>query len=262
VFFCLLDFDHRDRSTKVNGVMMLEGAARNIELTKTDCLCLWHHWMHTALQLGWSDAMAQPDMNQVQTELGKFKLERGCQHPLHHSMWYAPLLLQNPNHASFLEGSHVFRKADIPARGRAPHLRLLELQSGASVVHCRFCHRLWTICERVKLEDGRGRVIQASFALLLQRFPSFVQHFEVVTQGFDWDAERIRVRTKMSEASKLRESRKRTRRYADQEPSMQAAHHGGDIRQTIPDSCESECATDGDDDMGSLQGGSEQTNSD
>ncbi len=113
----------------------------------------------------------------------------------------------------FLEVSHVHRRS---VKGtESDRDRLANLVDSTAVVHCRFCHKLYTICEFAKLYDTP--MCQDQFAKLLVQAPAFVQHFEQSTQGYDWAAERAKLSASKSAACKGKKKRKRTEDDGEEE---------------------------------------------
>lgn len=219
VILSLLEHDHIDRETKVGMVTALNGEARVRELAKTRCVCLWHHFLHTRKQKGYVPAGqrtgtgAAPDAK----ELASWKERVHCQHPLHGSMPYAslvPSVKDDPIMLGFLEVSHVFRGgAHNRDRANEAKRNMDELRSGAAVVHCSFCHALWTLAESAHMADTP--FAQHQYRLLA---PAFVEHFKEKTAGFDWKAERLRINRRLSEG-KIAKGRAKKRKREEKEQS-------------------------------------------
>jgi len=173
-------------------------------------LCAWHY--HARL----CDARGvDVPVRLSSRQLGQMKIESGCSHPLHASMPYASLVPtpgDDRRVVAFLQVSHVRRGRERirdPATLEAVYIR--DLQSGEAVIHCDFCHRLVTLCEMARLHDTE--YAQQQFALLLRRFPSFVQHFDESTAGFDWAAEAERLRVRRSNAHRGRRCKRKRKRH-------------------------------------------------
>ncbi len=185
-FLMLLQHDHRDEEEKIDQVTVLSGVARVLEVAKTDCKCLWHHFVHTRQQRKSAPVCERKGAMQM---LSRRKEEVGCQHPLHGSMIYSSLVpsaTDDPLMYGFLDVSHVIRGKT--SRQPGDRQLLADLDSGTAVVQCKFCHWLYTVCENAKLFFSATS--QHHFAVLLRSVPSFVQHFEQTTAGFDWDSYR------------------------------------------------------------------------
>lgn len=206
---CLFEHDHIDPEEKVDCVTKLTGQLRQDELLKTRVLCLWHHHLRTREQLGHGQIQ-----NPVIHPLAAYKAEVQCQHPCHASMAHASVVvdLQSPSALAFLEVSHVNLGSTVQRTSSGTMkagLMLQHLQSvpPTAVVHCSFCHALYTLCERATLRTA-PLVVHQLGQLRLQ-YPAFVQHFEQMTAGFDWDAERVRQSDLLRRAALRRKKRKR-----------------------------------------------------
>ncbi len=196
----LLQFDHRDGESKVGCVSSLKGEARAKEILKTDCKCLWHHFEHTRRQLGYRPVM---EMKLQLRTLGLMKESAGCQHPCHSQMPYVSLVpnaADDPLMYGFLDVSHINRGGNHRKKGGSQHVA--HLISSLAVVHCKFCHELYTDCEKAKLHDTP--LVQHKFEIILKTVPSFVHHFEVATAGFDRTTERARISAKQSASLRKR----------------------------------------------------------
>lgn len=180
----LLEYDHRDASEKVAMVSLLHGVEREIEHAKTDTKCLWHHHLHTRHSGDWKIASKLP--RKFQRQIAAIKESKGCEHPVHKTMEYAALVPSSnddPLVHGFLHVSHI--RLDVKEVVRPSYsVKLDHLNAGSAVIHCAFCHRLWTACEHAKIFDTP--VSRHHFDLLLKRSPAFVQHFEESTVGIDW----------------------------------------------------------------------------
>ena len=194
---CLLEYDHRDKATKFASISQLRGAARAEELQKTDPRCLWHHFIHTREQNRHTPAFNR--QNKATRELALRKERTGCQHPEHSSMPYASLVPTaqiDPLVSGFLDVSHVkLGEVKIGALNSSS-TKLAHLDSGDAVIHCKFCHRLYTNLERSKLFDTATSQHHAK--VIRQVSPAFVQHFEERTADLNWEALRLRVGSKIS----------------------------------------------------------------
>ena len=192
LMFTLLENDHVDPSTKVAEVTSMRGIARHAEQLKTVCLCVWHHFVRTREQRN-----HRPIEERVLTAYGKshlvcatvlWKETTHCEHPMHAQMPYASLVPQADDDAlmvGFLQTSHVLRGV------RSVEGSLTDLLSGAAVVHCKFCHLLWTLCETTQMSQRPFTAHQ--YSQLSREYPAFVAHFLSATAGFDWKAEKRRV---------------------------------------------------------------------
>lgn len=142
----------------------------------------------------------------------QLKRLRGCQHPCHSHMPYAPLFMApvlNPTHIGTLHISHL-RRGDGTIRNQLMKsgnsrisfgLGLRDLEEGIAEVHCRFCHKLYTLCENKAMFSGA--IIDHDYDVLQRECPSFIQHFEQATNGYDWDAERRRISKAQSVAQSI-----------------------------------------------------------
>lgn len=188
----LFEYDHREEEQKVAYVTSLSGEVRSEELTKTDCKCLWHHFIHTRDQSGHQPAQERNE--NAKRDLAAWKERTGCQHPCHSNMAHAelvPAASDDPLMCGFLEVSHVTRGVQWSSASK-----LNDLKLGQAVVHCKFCHRLYTLCEDAQMYDTP--FTQDQYFLLLKYHPAFVQHFLEVTAGFDWKAELLRIKQQRS----------------------------------------------------------------
>ncbi len=195
----LLQYDHREDEEKTDCVSSLFGSAREAEVQKTDCKCAWHHFMHTRVQMGYTPDGKYCTNTGLKLQLRKRKEKTGCQHPLHKGMPYSSLVpssCDDPLVYGFLDVSHV-RLGRTASKTHGEAQLLADLDSGAAVIHCKFCHFLYTVCENaMKFSSAKS---QYYFSVLLRKLPAFVQHFDESTAGFDWDlyrSERQRPRVK------------------------------------------------------------------
>lgn len=199
---CLLEHDHVDPDQKTSDLARLHGEERLAEAEKTQVKCLWHHFIHTREHRG--DKPIPQKKKGWSPILALVKVRTGCEHPLHASMPYASLVpsyKDDPLLAGFMEVSHIDcrESLDSSVRNGARNVALLEhLASEKAVVHCSFCHRLYTMCEHASMSNTSG--CQYQYAVLLRRFPAFVQHFDEVTSAVDWEEERRQRSSNMSEA--------------------------------------------------------------
>lgn len=224
ILFSLLEHDHRNKDEKMFPVLEagLSLQQRLQELPKTDCKCLWHHFLHTSKQMKIKTVTASEN-RRLFARLAKQKLRSGCQHPLHDRMPYAMLIDQeNETRFAFFEVSHIHRgsaTARLPRSTRAH--RLNDLAAGIAVVHCRFCHRLYTLCERAMLSPSAPHT-QYELEMLRSQFPAFVADFESNTSDFDWDAERDRLSKNASEKKKAYWATRKRKRGKEPEESSGA----------------------------------------
>lgn len=195
----LIEHDHLDRRTKTGNLAHLEGIPKEQEALKTRPLCLWHHFMKTRNEgdrphLPISDPANSNEFH----KLGLLKQKMRCTFPVHSQMIYSPLVEMDATSRGFLDVSHLVRGDDH--QGLSNHTRavryLADLTASRAEVHCKFCHRLYTLCERAKMYNTA--CTQQQFAVLLRQSPAFVQYFEIATEGFDWEAEKDRIRAKQS----------------------------------------------------------------
>ena len=211
--FDLIERNHRDRSTKVGCVSLMNGAARQHEMEKVEDLCKYHHFQKTALQVGYRDRPVAPDDSSDSAQLITLKRRSGCWHPMHDQMPYASLLNleADPTAVGFLDVSHVHR-ASGEKRKRTDEQRMDDLVGCVAEIHCRFCHALWTMLERWKTYDTAFGRDQS--AKLQAAHPGFVSHFEDATAGYDWAAERTRYMNACSVAKKRQRTEAREAKQA------------------------------------------------
>lgn len=213
----LMDHDHRDPSTKVDNVTRMTGEERAAEVAKTDCTCLWHHFLHTREQKGYQPIGKSRILKPMHQVLLEWKEYTGCEHPLHASMPYATLVpsaAEDPLMYGFLQISHVERPFRACYKKVERNDQLRDLKSGAAVVHCYFCHRLYTMCERSKLTGGLHSA--SEYATLLRQSPAFIQHFEESTTNVDWVAMRAKTHENMSKAATERNLARKRKRDSEQ----------------------------------------------
>lgn len=192
---CVFDKHHPDPSLKTKNVAALKGKRLLAEIPVTVNTCVWHHFEVTRDQRNMKPAneARQPEVRM----LGLRKQISGCQHPLHATMPYASLVEGDDESRSyaFHEVAHVFRNVKRKLR-LDPTENNEDLNAGVAVIHCRFCARIWTLCETSKLSPDTP-YSKDQFPKLLKFSPAFVQHFEQETDGFDWEAERARLTQKI-----------------------------------------------------------------
>lgn len=189
----LLEHDHIDETTKRACVSTLASSSREEELAKTRCVCLWHHWLHTREQVGDRPIAEKKQNSRLRVALLLWKEMMHCEHPCHDSMPYASLVPQaeeDPLIKGFLEVSHVLRgRLHETSVKDKDHLK--DLLDGKAVIHCKFCHALWSLCEDSKLHSTPRTTHEMQ--VLQARHPEVVKHFEEKTAGFDWVAEKARI---------------------------------------------------------------------
>lgn len=201
----LLEHDHLDGVEKVASVTAMSGKARQEEAEKTVCLCLWHHHLHTRDQRGDRPVSQRKELSPIKQAVLLWKEMVHCEHPCHDSMPYAklvPEVEEDDRIASFLDVSHLKRGRVYNSAYRSV-LQLADLLSEEAVVHCKMCHALWTFCEHAMLYDTPRTRHQKG--VMEQHFGAFQRHFDGVTEGFDWAAERIRLRTRQSKAQRRKQ---------------------------------------------------------
>jgi hypothetical protein len=217
VILSLLEHLHVDPKSKVDSVTKLTGEARMEELEKTQCLCLWHAFVRIRESRGFRPfgcGAAPGDQRQLTMQ----KESAHCEHPHHAAMPYASLVPRpddDPLVHGFLDVSHVLRGGDHRhASGEDRVAQYFDdIASGAAVIHCTFCHALWTLAENAHLSDTP--FVQQQYRLLPV---AFVEHFKQKTAGFDWDAERARLGALISKANTgKKKPRKQKRKREDEE---------------------------------------------
>lgn len=186
--FCFLEHIHINPAERKGYVTHMPPSLREKEVENTATLCLWHHFAQTRERRGFTPAGQRGTM--PAKELGALKIEAGCQHPLHDTMSYAPLFsAADPRAVGFFEVSHLRRGGAHKAAvgDHRMQIYLSDLASGDAVVHCSFCHALWTQCERIQIHPCTPNSVHQD-ELLRRCFPAFVSNFEEVTAGSDWEA--------------------------------------------------------------------------
>jgi hypothetical protein len=203
---CLLEFDHRDAASKVNIVSKMSGLQRELEMQKTDCVCVWHHFLHTRHQMGHKGTHA-PKFR-YRADVVKWK-ERGCRHPLHASMPYAaivPTPLEDPLAAGFYDISPTALACGSAHTllGSLAELSTVDsLEEGFTTILCKFCRKLQMMCEKHKLHPNAS-LSSDQYKVLRIRHPAFVAHFEKSTAGVDWKSRETATRRKMSTSAQKR----------------------------------------------------------
>jgi hypothetical protein len=155
------------------------------------CVCLRH--LVKGRPRVHDERVVEPD----EIELMSMKHTVGCQHPLHASMWYAPLIPAPGVNSTTMAATQSF-------------IDVSHIRSGEAVLHCRFCHALWGLMEQLRLFNSP--LYQAQFAQLIRVSPAFVQHFEQTTADFDWATERATYGARVSSGNKRRWEADRVRR--------------------------------------------------
>jgi hypothetical protein len=186
----LLEQHHRDPTTKILDVWSLYGEARMIELPKTDCLCAWHHYLETAAAY---EHNSNDEVENGRLEVRLARQGKGCEHPYHNQMPYAPLVPVAPvpvRMLGFFHVSHVRLGVKRSTQPTSPE-QIEDLESGAAVVHCKFCHLFWGLCERNSLFTSP--YLSHELGRLLRLSPAFIVHFHERTTGFDWAERRFAV---------------------------------------------------------------------
>lgn len=206
----LFEFDHINRDTKIAYVTKLKGIERDAEFEKTQVLCLWHHFEKTRDERNYRANSNRAE--RVQCILGQEKNARGCEHPCHSAMAYADIVpraehADSTRSTGFFHVSHIRREHTHPVIGNSRAMRhIADLKAGTAVVHCCFCHRLYTLCENAA--RSQRPYSDREFAVLLKQSPAFVQHFNEATAGYDWSIQVERARQRSSVSAKKRPKRK------------------------------------------------------
>lgn len=215
---CLLEQDHRDPRDKVDQIARLKGGARLNEVGKTDCKCLWHHFLHTREDRNFQPVDSQRCLQM--RDLGRLKETAGCQHPCHSGMPYASLVppaTDDPRMYAFLEVAH-HRVGTHGGRSKTHSIRVRrymeDLGAGIASIYCAFCHAIYTVCEKAKM--CRSPMIQFQFKQIEQMFPAMVEFFHHQTHGVNWVAEREKICNKISLGMIQARSRKRKREDAQE----------------------------------------------
>ncbi len=214
----LLEHDHIDQASKISDIARLHGSRRDDELPKTRCLCLWHHWVRTREQRA---VKPTPDLRcKKMRKLALEKERRGCQHPLQSGMVYAsliPLSTMDPRMYGFLQVSHVRLDSSQKAAGKRATVvsKLQDVESGAAVIHCYFCHKLYTVLENGMLFPDSSVSARYADALRL-RHPDFSRHFDNATSGMDWGAHSALIRSRKVAGH----AKRNNRRQFDPSPTL------------------------------------------
>jgi hypothetical protein len=183
------ELDHIDPSQKKDDVGSLFNEDREAELKKVQCLCLWHHFLKTARQRRFRPVQELPNLNI--RKLAELKTSRGCQAPFHSTLLKEGCIDFSSEVAhGFLEVSHLRRQA-VPSKQLTPIQKLDDILESRAEVHCKFCHKLYTLCELQKLFPLAPYVI-SRFRQLQVGFPQVIEYFEAKTRGYDWEELRKR----------------------------------------------------------------------
>jgi hypothetical protein len=182
------------------------------ELNKCNIVCLWHHHLHTAAQLGHRgieelqrDSFKWPNPAHDQLVLAKIKEYLGCCHPQHAaSPWAGVADTDHPQYHTFLERSEYVRGYGQTASGgrvgppRKARRHLDHLKRALATIHCSCCHAAYTAKENALLVPVPGT--EARAALLAQHAPAFSKSYdedprilEFTAKG-GWEKERERIR--------------------------------------------------------------------
>lgn len=218
VFHCHLACDHVDPEglvdpamKKVDAVSQLRGEARLLEWLKTRVVCLWHHFLHTRVQMGLQPVSAMPAS--LFKQWVQLKLEHQCEHPDHGAMPYAgliPTVAADPLMHGFLERSELLRGQGAPrsiSEAQRAERHLQHVNAGEAHVHCSFCHALWTLCEDAQLSEAEYIPYTINqFEKLKQAHPTFVEYQRTVSDGFDFKAQREATSAAQSAAKKKKEN--------------------------------------------------------
>lgn len=207
--YCLFENDHVDPKTKTACLAVLTGEARELESKKTRVLCMWHHFLNTRVQM--KNRVVQ-DLPGSRRGVAQWKENTGCQHPCHKNMPYAPLVPHpddDPLMHGFLVVSHKLRVKTQTTKWAPWKQYLIDLDKEDAVIHCVFCHALWTLLEKSCLfPRPAAHSTHEQVEVLRQRCPEFISHFQATTAGFDWAAEKARS-TKQSIETRKGKKRKR-----------------------------------------------------
>jgi hypothetical protein len=163
--FCPLQCDNIGRDSKERVVSYLKGRgweAMVAEFNQCRVVCVWHHHKRTPADRGDQPAdVKAPGRDGASGLLKLEKMLRGCEHPLHSSMPYHSIVsvmgsLDPSQQLPVMGFLHVSHKKRAPPGQTANYKlskqkKLEDLQSGKAVVHCGFCHHLWTMCEKAQL---------------------------------------------------------------------------------------------------------------
>lgn len=190
--FAMFEHDHVTPADKVKGVTRMHGSRREAEAEKTQVLCMWHHYLNTAKQQNHRHSIITKDS--ARTQLRAYKVLTRCEYPYHDEMPYS-VLMKYPEIIGFLDVSHVRRSLTESTRQRSSaQTRMEDLKNGRAVIHCRMCHRMFTVCEQAMIHESPLSVHQ--YQRIAQQYPDFIRYFHEVTDGFDWVAYRTMIRTK------------------------------------------------------------------
>jgi len=213
VLLDLINLDHIDPKTKIDVVTALSGPLRLEELKKTQPLCLWHHFLKTREEKGIRSLF---DVTHDYRVVALIKTFLGCQHPEHDSMKYASLVPKSsddPRMFNFLEISHIRRGNSAYSGLNINSTIFRHILGGLAVVHCKFCHALYTVCERHHLTP-ESPYLADQYNVLKRISPQFVQQFEESTAGFPWATEAQRMTDQR--VSSLRKNRATAAAAAEQ----------------------------------------------
>ena len=190
--FALLNWDHLH--DKLEMVYKLSASQWEKEIAKCRVMCLWHHHLVTAQQRGFrtlAELKSSTGTKQC-TLFAEHKLATGCQHPQHYALPYSSLWIVHPHLHSFLQRSQILRGvATLPENKikqgeQRAAMHLDHCSRGLAVIHCHFCHALYT---RLEAEIANSSpFLRAEVVKIAQRYPEFVREF-VTKQSvinFDW----------------------------------------------------------------------------
>lgn len=197
----LLEQDHIDPTTKVGSLNEVRVHLVETEAANTQCLCLWHHSLRTRSQRTYHPISKLIELKNPPAKIAValWKEMTHCEYPHHDQMPYAslvPTAEQDPLVFGFMHVSHV-KRGRVFERLYHSARHLDDLTHGRAVVHCSFCHGLYTACEN-------GTLYQTPYAQyqleqIRIRFPAFIEYFKAQTAGFDWIAERDRIRRRQAD---------------------------------------------------------------
>jgi hypothetical protein len=188
----LLEHDHINPASKRSIVTKsgISDRAREEEVKKTQCLCLWHHFVKTRQERR-IRPISEIGPSERNYELAKLKATLGCTHPCHAIMPYSSLVPSGDvdDHVyAFLQVAYLLPGANPLDHNASSHLE--NIANGKAQVYCKFCRCLYTMAEDAHLSESPHSMQQ--FQLLEARFPAFVTHFREKTAGFDWISHRAR----------------------------------------------------------------------
>lgn len=222
VLLGLLEHDHIERHTKRAVVGALTGEARADEVRKTQCLCLWHHFTRTRDQRRFrttSMLLTAVEATPSKRAVALWKELVGCEHPLHAVMPWSTLVPDGSDSEServyaFMDVSHVVRCREYNGAYHSI-MHMEDLLSEKAVIHCKFCHAMYSLCEKAAISPAPFSTHQ--YELLKRRHPEFVAHFHESTKGFDWQAEKERMRARAAAGVERRRlsRKKRKKRSSD-----------------------------------------------